>query len=156
MYQENAQILLPIFPPGCAGELGLADTFYLINALQEIVVGFRVPAGYVLRTQNFKTIELPRLVRGKPHAWDPFLCMNWADSFLDHLKKHVPNQEAKHKKRDVWRVKFTPGTGVVLKQLDEAGVAEVENGEERFGFLPNWYFDELRLMSASSTTWTIR
>lgn len=69
---------------------------------------------------------------------------------MDHLKKYVPNQQLEDKKHVVWRVKFTPGTGIALTQLDDTGVTEVENGEERVGFLPKWYFDELHKINAPS------
>jgi len=109
----------------------------------EIVVGFRTPAGRLTTTQTFKTTELPRLVRGKPHAWDPHVCMHWGDVFLNFLQENVPNCETKDEKYDVWRVKFTPGMGVSIAQLDMAGVSEVEAREDRVGFLPRWYFDNL-------------
>ncbi|KAJ7441863.1 hypothetical protein FB451DRAFT_1440816 [Mycena latifolia] len=41
----------------------------------EILVGFQTPAGQVTTTQVFKTVEIPRLVHGKLHAWDPAACL---------------------------------------------------------------------------------
>ena len=45
----------------------------------------------------------------------------------------------------VWRAKFTPHRGVTVELLSEGGVREVEGGEERRGFLPSWYWDEILL-----------
>ena len=98
------------------------------------MVGFRTPQGRVVRTQTFNTMELPRLVRGKPHAWDPHLCMHWGDMFLNFLQQHVPNGRKAAKQHNVWRAKFAPGAGVTLKLLEEAEVQEVVAGEDRIGF----------------------
>ncbi|KAI0342622.1 RAI1-domain-containing protein [Trametopsis cervina] len=108
----------------------------------EIIVGFRTPQGRVVTTQAFKTKELPRLVRGKPHAWDPHICMQWGDTFLNFLQERVPNRR-KGETPQVWRAKFTPGEGVKMTQLDTAGRDEVKAGEDRVGFLPRWYFESL-------------
>ncbi|KAH6913340.1 hypothetical protein BKA70DRAFT_1369947 [Coprinopsis sp. MPI-PUGE-AT-0042] len=104
----------------------------------EIVVGFRTPSGVVNTLQKFKTIELPRLVRGKPGAWDPSVCLAWSNNFLTFLKSTLVEDSPR-----VWRVTFTPGTGVSAHALDDAGVDEVVNGEDRTGFLPSWYWDEI-------------
>lgn len=98
--------------------------------------------------QSFKTIELPRMVRGKPGAWDPAVCLDWASGFLTFLKDEVCRRvadESDHKVSPaVWRAKFIPNQGVSVTLLDWNGVADVENGEERVGFLPRWYWDEIR------------
>jgi RAT1-interacting protein len=41
-------------------------------------------------------------------------------------------------------VKFTPGVGVQLALLQEEGRREVEAGEDRVGFLPDWYWNEMQ------------
>jgi RAT1-interacting protein len=43
----------------------------------------------------------------------------------------------------VWRVQFKPRVGVSAYLLDKEGVEEVVAGENRVGFLPRWYWDEL-------------
>ncbi|KDQ53161.1 hypothetical protein JAAARDRAFT_137557 [Jaapia argillacea MUCL 33604] len=108
----------------------------------EIVVGFRTPNGKLTTIQSFKTLHLPRLVRGKPGAWDPSICLDWGDRFLSFLKGHVGQKETAGPEPKVWRVRFVPGVGVSASLLDEEGVKEVEGGEDRVGFLPKWYWDE--------------
>ncbi len=106
-------------------------------------MGFRTPQGRIVRTQSFNTRELPRLVRGKPHAWDPHLCMHWGDTFLNFVQEHVPNGKKAAKKQDVWRATFTPGSGVTLKLLEATEVQEVTADEDRVGFIPRWYFESI-------------
>ncbi|KDR76133.1 hypothetical protein GALMADRAFT_462464 [Galerina marginata CBS 339.88] len=109
----------------------------------EIVVGFRTPAGVVTTVQSFKTIQLPRLVRGKPGAWDPVLCLDWGYKFLTFLKDLV-RSTAGDSDSSVWRVKFVPASGVSVEALDSKGIEDVVNGEDRVGFLPKWYWEEIR------------
>ncbi|KAF7336767.1 RAI1 domain-containing protein [Mycena venus] len=48
--------------------------FYMQSFLlgvPEIFVGFRTPSGEITTTQTFRTVEIPRLVRGKAHGWEP-------------------------------------------------------------------------------------
>ncbi|KAL6301977.1 RAI1-domain-containing protein [Sparassis latifolia] len=124
----------------------------------EIVVGFRTPSGQLTTLQSFKTIEIPRLVRGKPGAWDPLICLDWGYRFLSFLKSVIQprdddtatlvskgNTEEANTKARVWRVKFVPRSGVSVSPLDDSGVGEVEGDEDRVGFLPKWYWDELQV-----------
>jgi RAT1-interacting protein len=97
----------------------LVDCFFF-NFLQKIVVGFRSNVGRVTAVQSFKTLEIPRLVRGKPNAWDPLLCLAWGDRFLN-----------------------VPGQGASIRGLNEDEVKAVEGGEDRIGFLPRWYWNEV-------------
>lgn len=120
---------------------------------QEIVVGFRTPSGRLTAIQSFKTIQLPRMVRDKPGAWDPCICLDWGHQFLAYLKSVIMSPDATPRqdvnnltmtaKPGVWRVKFTPRSGIHLSVLDEEGVRDVEAGEDRIGFLPRWYFDSV-------------
>ncbi|TCD63733.1 Protein rai1 [Steccherinum ochraceum] len=112
----------------------------------EIVVGFRSPQGRLGTIQSFKTVEIPRMVRGKPHAWDPTRCLDWANRFLTFLKDTITPCIDKEDSAatPVWRIKFNPGTGISASLLDKTGVDEVSAGEERVGFLPKWYLDELK------------
>ncbi|KAL1938626.1 hypothetical protein VTO73DRAFT_11441 [Trametes versicolor] len=132
--------------------------FYMQSFLlgvPEIVVGFRTPAGQITTTQSFKTVQLPRLVRGKPGAWDPQICFSWAQQFLTTLKStlsappeptEAPSGEGSPPSEPsarVWRIVLAPGEGAKVSLLDEVGVKEVEAGEERVGILPRWFYDQV-------------
>lgn len=105
----------------------------------EIFVGFRKLSGYLTTTQVFQTVQIPRLVRGKPGAWDPNVCLAWGDRFLSFLRNTIKGSS----RSNVWRIKFTSKTGVSAMLLDDVGVRDVEGGEDRVGFLPRWYWEEL-------------
>ena len=45
------------------------------------------------------------------------------------------------KGNNVWRVTFYPGKGVQVVLLDDEAVKEVQNKENRVGFLPKTYWD---------------
>lgn len=106
-------------------------------------MGFRTPSGQVTTTQTFKTIEIPRLVRGKPGGWDPLVCLNWVDSLFKFLKNQIDDGHKRVGTVPVWRIKFVPKKGMSVEQLDEVGIQDVVNGEDRVGFLPRWFWDEL-------------
>lgn len=111
----------------------------------EIVVGFRSPRGEIQTLQSFKTLEIPRLIRGKPNAWDPSACLAWGDTFLTQVRGWMKNLVAgDDEKRRVCRLLFTPNEGVGFRELDQDEIEEVRNGEDRVGFLPTWYLDSLR------------
>ncbi|KAK7682652.1 hypothetical protein QCA50_014452 [Cerrena zonata] len=117
----------------------------------EIVVGFRTPKGQLSTVQTFKTMELPRLVRDKEGAWNPLVCLNWGKDFIDFLisivTSHTPCETDDE---PVWRVKFAPRSGVTATLLTKEGIDEVVNGEDRVGFLPKWYFDEVTELNSLS------
>ncbi|KAF5340876.1 hypothetical protein D9758_012156 [Tetrapyrgos nigripes] len=116
----------------------------------EILVGFRTVSGQLSTTQSFKTIEIPRMVRGKLGAWDPAICLDWGYQFLTFLKDTVTKGDPEN----VWRVKFLPKRGVHVTRLDSAEVAVVENGEERKGILPFWYWARIRATTSPSPPMT--
>jgi RAT1-interacting protein len=102
----------------------------------------------VTTTQSFKTIHVPRLVRGKQGAWDPLVCLEWGHQFLTFLKDAIQKDVDPSEQRvPIWRVKFVPGTGVSVETLDHIGIEDVRGNEERVGFLPTWYWDELQTSS---------
>ncbi|KAH9481273.1 Decapping and exoribonuclease protein, partial [Psilocybe cubensis] len=119
----------------------------------EIVVGFRTPAGVVTTVQSFKTMQLPRMVRGKPGAWDPMVCMHWGAGLLRELKVLIDNARGDIvSDTSVWRARFVPGKGVSVAVLEGRELEEVVNGEERVGFLPRWYWDTWREASQGRRT----
>lgn len=89
-------------------------------------------------------MQIPRLVRGKPGAWEPSLCLDWGHRFLHFLKENIAAFQDKSE-RSVWRAKFSPVTGVSVMLLGDEEVEEVEAGEDRVGLIPSWYFDEAAL-----------
>lgn len=113
----------------------------------KIIVGFRTPAGVVKEVETFKTMEIPRMVRGKAGAWDPAVCLNWGEQFFDFLRTNMVSGSDS----SVWRVRFAPRAGVTLSMLDEAGVADVAGAEaeDRVGFLPRWYWTQVAGASGS-------
>lgn len=62
----------------------------------------------------------------------------------DVIQKAGQSAKARSDTDPVWRVKFVPGSGLSLTELEAAEVAEVVNGEDRVGFLPRWYWDEIQ------------
>ncbi|CAG8477170.1 17635_t:CDS:2 [Acaulospora colombiana] len=54
--------------------------------LWNIIVGFRDDNGFVKEIQELKTLEIPRMVRGKNGMWDATICLNFANEFFDWLK----------------------------------------------------------------------
>jgi RAT1-interacting protein len=111
------------------------------------VVGFRTPAGKLATFQSFKTMQIPRLVRDKPEAWDPGVCLEFGHRFLEFVKDIITGEDRSGGpdiKPNVWRVQFVPRDGITVYKLDEMGVEEVRANEERSGFLPNWYWEELQ------------
>ncbi|KAK7682606.1 hypothetical protein QCA50_014406 [Cerrena zonata] len=114
----------------------------------EIVVGFRTRKGRLSTLQTFKTADLPGLVRDKPGGWNPLICLHWGTCFIDFLKSIVTSHSPSATNDiPVWRVSFTPQKGVSISLLSQEGVEEVVNGEDRVGFLPKWYFDEITTKS---------
>ena len=48
------------------------------------------------------------------------------------------------KEPTVWRVTFAPQEGVSVRVLDEEEVDDVKGGEDRVGFLPRWFWEEMQ------------
>lgn len=141
MRQKAFEILFPVISARSSGMQNETETgpSYKYTASQEIFVGFRKPSGYLTTTQVFQTVQIPRLVRGKPGAWDPNVCLAWGDRFLSFLRNTIKGSS----RSNVWRIKFTSKTGVSATLLDDVGVRDVEGGEDRVGFLPRWYWEEM-------------
>jgi RAT1-interacting protein len=149
-------------------------SLFPLFAKQEIFVGFRTPSGILTTTQSFKTIEIPRLIRGKRDAWDPTICLSWGAQFFTFLKSIVKttsdggagddHDDAGKNDDDgvdddnaqVWRVSFQPHVGISAIALQKSEVADIRAGEDRVGFLPRWYYEQSRAGRASTapdTTW---
>ncbi|ORX83401.1 RAI1-domain-containing protein [Basidiobolus meristosporus CBS 931.73] len=59
-----------------------------LPGIPRIVVGFRDDDGYLRSVQTLKTLEIPRMVRGKGY-WDATVCLNFANAFLDWLQRQI-------------------------------------------------------------------
>ncbi|KAG8748230.1 decapping endonuclease targeting mRNA [Ceratobasidium sp. 414] len=143
-----------------------AQSFLL--GVPEIVVGFRTPQGRLTTLQTFQTLALPRMVRGKPGAWDPNTCLVFAGKLLRFVRTTLETDsressedtavaeekpakvEGKHEgdqaeaRPAVWRLSIRPNAQhVVLRRLSQEEVDIVHNGEDRIGFLPTWFYDSV-------------
>ncbi|KAG8766502.1 decapping endonuclease targeting mRNA [Ceratobasidium sp. 428] len=143
-----------------------AQSFLL--GIPEIVVGFRTHQGRLSTLQTFQTLGLPRMVRGKPGAWDPNVCLTFAGKLLRFVRgtleadnreyseatatskgKSVGARERNEKKQvevlpTLWRLSIQPNTRhVVLRKLSQQEVDIVRNGEDRIGFLPTWFYNSV-------------
>ena len=70
------------------------------------------------------------------------MCLSWGERFLEFLKCNIGESFRTGEEMRVWRVKFTPKEGVMLRVLDRDEVEDVVGGEERVGFLPRWFVDQ--------------
>lgn len=132
--------------------------------MQEVIVGFRSRQPPILQTlQTFKTLELPRLVRGQPGAWDANVCLAFGSEALAFIRrttlqdlkaagtaeprKEPAEDEARAeggRKTVILRFTFDPSKrSITARRLEEEEVAEVETGRGREGrgFLPLWLAD---------------
>lgn len=107
----------------------------------EIVVGFRTPQGRLQTVQTFKTLEIPRMVRGKPSEWNPGVCLSWGDNFISQVIEWASKLTCTLERAQVGRISFEPGVGMRFNMLSEAEIEEVRDGEDRIGFLPTWFVE---------------
>ncbi|BGP33246.1 decapping endonuclease targeting mRNA [Rhodotorula toruloides] len=115
-----------------------------------ITVGFRTRAGLLTGLQSFNTLDIPRLVRGKPHAWEPSACLASARALLAFIHSTImshpstlPASSTATENYPVFRLTFDPssrdGPAVRLRQLTCEEVRQevlgAKRDEERVGFL---------------------
>ncbi|ORX66856.1 RAI1-domain-containing protein [Linderina pennispora] len=60
-----------------------------IAGIPTVTVGFRGDDGVLQSVQDFKTLDIPRLVRNKKRMWEASVCMNFADRLLSSIKQNV-------------------------------------------------------------------
>ncbi|KAJ3340672.1 Dom-3 Z [Gonapodya sp. JEL0774] len=93
-----------------------------LAGVPRVIIGFRDDQGYVRAIEEFKTLEIPRIVR-RPDAqggavWDPNVMLTWCYGFLRWLTSEVA---LKDDWRTVYRVSFR-GNGVeVEEEIAECG-----------------------------------
>jgi RAT1-interacting protein len=112
-------------------------------------VGFRTPAGILDATQSFQTLEIPRIVRGKgPHSWDAGVCLNFANQFLQQLRRNLTVDDGSTSQRRVWRARLVPKQYIAVRELiAPEELLEVQGNEDRVGFLPAWYWKTIAKVS---------
>ncbi|RPD62132.1 RAI1-domain-containing protein [Lentinus tigrinus ALCF2SS1-7] len=126
--------------------------FYIQSFLMgvpEIIVGFRTPAGQLVSTRSYKTVEIPQLVRNKPGSWNRDVCLQWGQQFFSTLRNLLSRQASTaHQQRGpeppvtVWRVILTPKEGATMFPLAQGHIGKLgDDGEQRIGLLPSWYLD---------------
>ncbi|KAG0040235.1 Dom-3 Z [Podila clonocystis] len=98
-----------------------------LPGIPTIIVGFRDDDGNVVHVQTFKTMEIPRLVRGKEGAWDTTICINFLDSVLSFLKRLV--------------VKDDPTLTYTIRWAYPFQAIEVEFAGPRHSFLTKRFLD---------------
>ncbi|CAG8777930.1 19989_t:CDS:2 [Cetraspora pellucida] len=54
--------------------------------IPKIIVGFRDNEGCVIKVQEFKTMDIPKIVKGKNGMWNATVCLNFANQFFEWLK----------------------------------------------------------------------
>ena len=109
---------------------------YLAN-VPRILCGYRNEAGNIVGMEMFETLKIPRIVRGKPHAWDGNVCLNFTDQFLSWLDQKIDQHDDPS---FVWTITFqAPFNQIILKRE-----------QDRKTFLPSWYISEMnRIVSTT-------
>lgn len=64
-----------------------AQSFLL--GVPQIIIGLRSKDGILQRMMELKTLDIPRLVKQNTKAWDAWICISFADKFLNFLKEHI-------------------------------------------------------------------
>ncbi|KAI1309331.1 Dom-3 Z [Mortierella claussenii] len=101
-----------------------------LPGIPTIIVGFRDDDGNVLTVETFKTMEIPRLVRGKEGAWDTTVCINFLDGVLNFLRKIVVIDD--------------PETTYTIKWAPPFKAIEVECAGKQNAFLTERFLDRWR------------
>ncbi|XP_075692533.1 decapping and exoribonuclease protein isoform X2 [Rhinoderma darwinii] len=94
-----------------------------------IVAGFRNPQGRIVSLEKFKTSEIPHLVRGDKQSWDPAVCMNFCNAFLNYIKKVVTTDDP----RVVYVFSWEPGQDITFTMEAESDKLVI----------PDWYVQAL-------------
>lgn len=79
-----------------------AQSFLL--GVQTIIAGYRDNKGICTNIGEYKTLEIPRMVREVPGGWDGNVCIGFLHDFLEWLKMQVISKSASKR----FRVEFNP------------------------------------------------
>ncbi|KAJ2890206.1 decapping endonuclease targeting mRNA, partial [Coemansia aciculifera] len=63
-----------------------------IAGIPTVTVGFRDAHGVLCKVEDFRTQDIPRLVKHKNNMWQANVCMNFADQVLQYIKDCVVDQ----------------------------------------------------------------
>ncbi|XP_072288051.1 decapping and exoribonuclease protein [Pyxicephalus adspersus] len=94
-----------------------------------IVAGFRNQQGRIESLQNYRTADIPHLVRGDRQSWDPAVCMNFCNAFLSYIKKVA----TKDNPRVVYVFSWEPGSDITFNM--ESNSTDL--------VVPEWYVEAL-------------
>ena len=84
-----------------------------LGGVPHICCGFRDDYGKILDLQMLRTLEIPRMVRGKKNMWDPATCLEFTETLLDSLRGAT--QESK-----CYQLNYcAPFKCVTLHEIDE-------------------------------------
>lgn len=127
-------------------------------------VGFRSREGELAAIQELKTLDMPRMIRGKPHAWDPSVALNTASSLLYFIYESISGAEstrtAERRLREdeakevpaqwpVFRISFQPGRPQASLQVQELPQQTDHGG--RVGMLTRSYIENVLERMARKT-----
>lgn len=62
--------------------------------IPKIIVGFRDDDGNLCSLKEIKTLEIPRMVRGKDKMWDAVVCLNFLNEFFEWLRRVINIEDA--------------------------------------------------------------
>ncbi|KAI8851525.1 hypothetical protein BC829DRAFT_386911 [Chytridium lagenaria] len=86
-----------------------------LAGIPKVIVGYRDDNGWLKSIETLKTMEMPRMVRGKDHGWDPIICINFANAFLHRLSRTLKRYYADGEgdRNAVHTIRFDPGVNAI-------------------------------------------
>ncbi|KAM4696968.1 decapping and exoribonuclease protein [Rhinophrynus dorsalis] len=94
-----------------------------------IVAGFRSPEGRIVSLENYRTSDIPRLVRDDRNSWDPAVCMNFCNAFLSYVKRVVTKDDPLL----VYLFSWKPGSDITF----------TVHTDPDYIILPHWYVEDI-------------
>ena len=67
-----------------------------LGGVGHICCGFRDDEGQVLELQMLKTLDIPRMVRGKDKMWDPKTCLGFTEALLQAVRDGTEEGKSYH------------------------------------------------------------
>ncbi|KAI9007370.1 RAI1 like PD-XK nuclease-domain-containing protein [Gaertneriomyces semiglobifer] len=107
-----------------------------LPGIPKVIIGYRTDDGHIRSVEHLKTMEIPRMVRGKQaNIWDATVCLNFANGFLDWLTRAVTEDDPDV----VYTVRFA-------KPFQEVQITEKirvdpvsGSGSSEASFIPVWF-----------------